>query len=360
MSMDLSRDDLQRLVQIVKELPMFGVERDRRPFLVTALGQSPRANTAAGMIDLGGAPDVAAMKVIIALSKFGQLEYGKQALGVFLNAVAPYVDPDVGDEITAMFKRYPLDSPVTSQRPIDDWRAKDVGKTTELHEKVIGENTLFPIPVLQRALEAARAVVLVEVQPADGSLPWLGTGFLVARDLIMTNHHVIKTPEQARAAVFTFNYQLDPDGKPCPISIAHPEIDGLFHADPALDFTVVQIEAADLSIPPLKLSSKVPMLADAVTLIGHPSGHLKQISLRNNAVQYVDGQVIQYTASTEPGSSGSPLLDRGAIEVVGIHHSGGDLVDPGSGLRCFRNAGTTMRAVLEVLRARAPEVYSRL
>ena len=287
MSVNVSRDDLQRLVQVVKDLPAFGVERDRLPFLVTALGESPRANTAATMIDLGGAPDVAAMKVIIALSKFGQLEYGKQAMGVFLNAVVPYVDLGVGDEIIAMFNRYPLDTPVAARRPIDDWRPREPGKTADLHEKVIGENTLFPIPVLQRALEAARAVVLVEVQPADGS-SWLGTGFLAARDLIMTNHHVIKTPEQARATVFTFNYQLDPDGKPCPTSVAHPKINGLFHADQALDFAVVQIEAADLSIPPLKLSSKVPTLADAVTLIGHPSGYLKQVSLRNNAVQFAD------------------------------------------------------------------------
>ena len=35
-------------------------------------------------------------------------------------------------------------------------------------------------------------------------------------------------------------------------------------------------------------------------------------------------------------------------------------MDPGSGLRYFRNAGTTMRAILEVLRAQAPDIYSRL
>src|SRR5262245_6347946 len=202
MSINLSRDDLQRLVQIVKDLPTFAVERDRRPFLVTALGESPRAKTAATMIDLAGAPDVAAMRVITALSSFGQLEYGEQALGVFLNAVVPYVDLDVGDEITAMFRRYPLDTPVTTRRPIDDWRPRDPGKTADNREKIIGENTLFPIAILQRALDAARAVVLVQVKLADGSGSWLGTGFLVARDLIMTNHHVIETPEQARAAIF--------------------------------------------------------------------------------------------------------------------------------------------------------------
>jgi S1-C subfamily serine protease len=356
----MSPADLQKLVQVVKNLPAFGTERDRRPFLVTALGESPRANTAATMIDLGGAPDVAAMKVITELSRFGQLEYGKPALGVFLNAVVPYVDLDVGDEITAMFQRYPLDRPVTSRRPIDDWRARDVVKTAGDHEKIIGENTLFPIAILQRALDAARAVVLVQVQLPDGSRSWLGTGFLAARDLIMTNHHVIKTPEQAKAATFTFHYQLDLDGRPCQTSVAHPTKDGLFWTDGALDVAVIQVEGVDTSVPPLKLSSRIPTVADAVTLIGHPAGHLKQISLRNNAVQYADGRVVQYTASTEPGSSGSPLLDRGAAEVVGIHHSGGDLLDPGSRRPCFRNAGTTMRAVLEALRAQAQNIYSRL
>jgi hypothetical protein len=360
MSVHLGRDDLQRLVEVVRNLPAFGVERDRRPFLVTALGESPRAKTAAAIIDLGGPPDAAAMRVITALSNFGQLEYGKQALGVFLNAVVPYVDLDVGAEITAMFRRYPLDTPVTFRRPIEDWRPGDPWKTAENHEKIIGENTLFPVAVLQRVLDAARAVVLVRVQLADGSGSWVGSGFLVARDLIMTNHHIIGTPAQATAATFTFNYQLDADGEPYSASVARGRSDGQFHADQALDFAVVEVEGVDPSIPPLKLSSKLPTLTDAVTLIGHPSGYLKQVSLRNNAVQFADGRVVQYTASTQPGSSGSPLFDREAIEVVGIHHSGGDVVDPGSGIPCFRNAGTTMRAVLEDLRAHAPEIYSRL
>src|SRR4051812_38001422 len=195
---------------------------------------------------------------------------------------------------------------------------------------------------------------------ADGSGSWLGTGFLVARDLIMTNHHVIETPEQAKAADFTFNYQLGPDGNPCPTSVAQPTRDGLFWTDETLDVAVVQVEGLDATIPPLKLPAKVPTFADAVTLIGHPSGHVKQVSLRNNAVQFADGRRIQYTASTEPGSSGSPLFDAGALEVVGIHHSGGDLVDPESGIRCFRNEGTTMRAVLEVLRVKVPDIYTRL
>jgi V8-like Glu-specific endopeptidase len=360
MPVELHASDLQRLIAIVKGLPQFVVERDRYPFLVSALGESPRAKTVAGNIDFGGAAESAASKTIIVLAGFGQLEYDKSALGVFLNAVTPYVDLHVGDEIAALHKKYALDLPVASRRPIAHWKATDTGQTTTHHEKVIGENTLFPIAVLQRALAASRAVVLVRFEPTDHRPSQIATGFLVAPSLIMTNHHVVGTAADASDTTYTFNYQLDLSGKECPTTAVQSKKKGLFWADKALDAAVIEVEGVDPEIQPLKLSARVPGRDDAVTIVGHPAGHLKQISLRNNAIQYVDEKVIQYTASTEPGSSGSPLLDRAALEVIGLHHTGGELVEPGSGARYLRNAGTTMRAILLALKTQAAKIYSRL
>jgi V8-like Glu-specific endopeptidase len=360
MAAQLSRADLQSLVHIVKNLSSFSNERDRRPFLVHALGgESPRANTAVTMIDLGGPPDLAAMRLIPQLADFGQLEYGKEALGVFLNAVDPFVALDQGYRINDIIIRYKLNDPVATRRTVTDWHVNDAGEVIDNHEKIIGENTLFPIAVLQRALEAAKSVVHIRVTDPAGK-SWQGTGFLVGRGLVMTNHHVIGTPEQAAGATLTFNYQLDTDGRPCTTSFAGSVPGGLFWSDKALDAAVVQIEESDPTVQPLKLSTKGPQAEDAMTVIGHPSGHVKQISLRNNAIQFADARVLQYTASTLPGSSGSPLLDRDAADVIGIHHSGGDLVDPASSVKYLRNAGTTMRAVVEALRSDARAIFERL
>ncbi len=54
MSVNVSRDDLQRLVQIIKELPVFGIERDRRAFLATALGESIEAVSASDASEMNG------------------------------------------------------------------------------------------------------------------------------------------------------------------------------------------------------------------------------------------------------------------------------------------------------------------
>ncbi len=110
---------------------------------------------------------------------------------------------------------------------------------------------------------------------------------------------------------------------------------------------------------PLVLKPVVVERDQRVNIIQHPGGGPKKISLQNNFVAYADRSVIQYYTSTEPGSSGSPVFNDD-FEVVAIHHSGGDLEEPGTGRRYLRNAGTTMIAVLEDLRANAPDLFERV
>jgi V8-like Glu-specific endopeptidase len=96
-----------------------------------------------------------------------------------------------------------------------------------------------------------------------------------------------------------------------------------------------------------------------VSIIQHPGGHFKKISLQNNFVEYIDRRTTQYTTSTEPGSSGSPVFDDD-FNVVAIHHSGGMLMEPATGRRYLRNAGSSMAAVLEDLKHHAPGIHDRL
>jgi V8-like Glu-specific endopeptidase len=136
----------------------------------------------------------------------------------------------------------------------------------------------------------------------------------------MTNNHVIESQEVAEKSNFSFNYQLDMDGKECPTKIIGAFPDGAFYTNEELDLTVVTLKDVTNFGNPLILKSKLVQRDDRVAIIQHPGGHLKKISIQNNFVAYADKQVLQYTTSTEPGSSGSPVFDDD-FHVVGIHHS---------------------------------------
>jgi V8-like Glu-specific endopeptidase len=256
--------------------------------------------------------------------------------------------------------RYEFATHPVAARGIVGWR----GRETEqgVAEKIIGENTLRDIYILEVLLELSRAVA--RINGPEG----LGTGFLIAEDLLMTNHHVIGCEETAKKCSFQFNYQLDRTGKALPVYVARTLGGGLFRTSPIatynamadeLDYTVVQLADAPKDITPLKLRPVAIKPDSRLTIIQHPGGDYKKISLQNNFVEYLDEYVVQYTTSTEPGSSGSPVLNDD-FNVVAIHHSGGNLPEPSTKRRYLRNEGIRMSAILNDLRQTAPEIYKRV
>jgi V8-like Glu-specific endopeptidase len=82
-----------------------------------------------------------------------------------------------------------------------------------------------------------------------------------------------------------------------------------------------------------------------VNIIQHPAGRPKEISFQNNFVEYVGGNVLQYVTSTLNGSSGAPVLNDG-WEVVALHHAGGNIPEPATQRRYFRNEGILVERVL--------------
>ncbi|MEH2118535.1 trypsin-like peptidase domain-containing protein [Nostoc sp.] len=180
---------------------------------------------------------------------------------------------------------------------------------------------------------------------------------MIAPNLLMTNNHVIKTQEVVEKSNFSFNYQLDINGKECPTQIIGASPNGVFYTNEQLDYTVLTLKEVPDFGKPLIFKSKLMRQDDRVAIIQHPGGHLKKISIQNNFVVYADNQVLQYTTSTEPGSSASPVFDDD-FQVVGIHHSGGMLVEPNTQQRYLRNARTSAIALLNDLKSNAPEIYN--
>lgn len=357
MTVNLSRPDFQKLTHIVQSLPEFGTERDRRRLVAGALEGVPKSDVILARLDLGGTPMGGAVEVIRFLADFGQVAYGKEALGVFLN----YIQAFVGEENTAfisnLFITYPLDAPASPDRPLDHWY--NIVSPEEIREKIIGENTLQHINILELALEVARPVVHLRVVKQNGHQS-LGTGFLVAPDLLMTNNHVIASAVEAITTEYSFNYQLGRDGKLLDIVPVQAMLEGLFYTNPDLDYTVLQLfDEPGKTFGVLKLKEIMVRKDDRVAIIQHPGGHLKKISMQNNFVAYADARDVQYTTSTLPGSSGSPVFND-KFEVIAIHHSGGLLEEPGTGRRYLCNAGTSMIAVLNDLKKYAPEIHNLL
>lgn len=352
MTIKLKQDDFLRLIDLVKGLPDFANARDRRRLVAAALEGSPRAETILGQLDLEGAPAGAAVEVVKFLADFGQVAYAKEALGVFLNYLQGISGDEQAEFIASLFSAYPLkDVAAIRQRPIDDWRGTE--SSQDVREKIIGENTLRDVSMLELALDAAQAVVRI------GCPKGAGSGFMIAADLLMTNNHVIPSQEDATASEFTFNYQLDRAGKiGDPVTVgALPN--GTFCTNELLDYAVVQLRNPPDFGTPLNVRAVLVRRDDRVSIIQHPGGHFKKISMQNNFVAYADRQVVQYTTTTLPGSSGAPVFDDD-FHVVAIHREGGVLEEPSTGQRYLRNGGTSMIAVLADLKASAPTVYARI
>lgn len=122
---------------------------------------------------------------------------------------------------------------------------------------------------------------------------------------------------------------------------------GVFYTSEKLDYAIVQLER----VPGdewdwLPLSARDVRRDDRINIIQHPAGRPKQISLQNNYVEYVGGNVVQYVTSTLPGSSGSPVLNDG-WEVVALHHAGGNLREPTTQRTYYRNEGILVAKILE-------------
>jgi len=272
------------------------------------------------------------------LAGWGEIE-GQEALVLFLLALYQEVGSDGKkvldgfiDAIQNKQKILPgLDQPVTPT------------PTHLISEKLIGEPTLLPIAFLQRAVRLANAVAYIEINSN------LGTGFMITPNFLLTCNHVLPDEESANQALFRFNYQQNIDAGIGPTKDYKRKNGGVFHTSNDFDYTVVEIagqpgiEWGVIEVPTILIS---PVKVDGrVNIIQHPGGRPKQLSFRNNFVEYLDEKVIQYVTHTESGSSGSPVFNDD-WELVALHHAGGIIREPSTQRRYYRNEGIIVKAIL--------------
>jgi hypothetical protein len=333
----LERDDRNRLLGLLENVPLLQNYRGRRQLLERA-----DLEVILPLMDLEGTPFVVAGEIVRTLESYGRVTYEHEAIGMFISALKDIIGSADDNQVflDTLLKKYSLMTP-SKQQPISQSAWKGELDPAGTLEKIIGENTLRHISFLQRGIEVSRSVALVDVVGK-----WVGTGFLIGPNLLMTNNHVLPYRDLLVNTKFRFNYQLTFSGSDelAVDFIALP--DGIFYTSKTLDYSVIELKGEPgKQWGILELSHLTPTIDDRVNIVQHPSGLPKQISFQNNFVQYADSRVVQYVTSTLPGSSGSPVFDNN-WRVVALHHAGGLLTEPVTGRIYYRNEGIATDAIL--------------
>jgi hypothetical protein len=197
-----------------------------------------------------------------------------------------------------------------------------------------------------------RALSVASIRRKLGSRK--GTGFLVragelgcepADELVLlTNYHVINESGQYRALTPPEAEVVFEAGAPT----TRFRVAGIVWSSPTevLDATIVRLQPAVTTLEPaiaarlqpLPIASGLPSLPvppDTIQVyaIGHPNGRELHFSFRGNDLIDHEGPPagnppnparwrVHYTATTDKGSSGSPVFNATAWEVVALHHRG--------------------------------------
>lgn len=220
-------------------------------------------------------------------------------------------------------------------------------------ERILGTSEIFPINFLSRGMRAARAVCKVQLFHAYGGAAGSGTGFLIAPTLMMTNNHVLPTQKAALRSKALFDFALNDDFTPLHVKVAEAA-DDVFFTSPkdALDFTIVSLKPKTVDGTALEDFGYLRLLPhsgkavsdESVSIIHHPQGVVKCLSLRNSKILKVRRSFITYSSDTEPGSSGAPVLND-HWQLVAIHHQA--LAKPGTRSQWIANQGVRISSVFE-------------
>jgi serine protease Do len=159
---------------------------------------------------------------------------------------------------------------------------------------------------VQEITEKARpSLVTITVAGREGGQRGLGTGFVIAPNLVATNLHVI-------GEGFPFTAELA-DG-------TNLEVKAIHASDHELDLAILEVSAGEKQLQPLPLgdSAALPQGA-AVAVLGNPLGfkHSVVAGIVSAKREVNNREMLQLAIPIEPGNSGGPVLDMQG-RVVGL------------------------------------------
>jgi hypothetical protein len=198
--------------------------------------------------------------------------------------------------------------------------------------------------------ESLARVGRIEVE-GHPDLDWVGTGFLVAPDLVMTNRHVAREFSRRDGDTWTFMSGrhagwdvLEERGRADQLEFTVTEVVGIHDADD-IDLALLRVAAPDggPSLPsPLHLAGTSPgdVVGRRVYVVGYPAWdgrrnepddmrrifadiyNVKRLQPGTVTVSGDPDRLLRHDCSTLGGNSGSPIFDLETHHVLGLHFGG--------------------------------------
>lgn len=220
---------------------------------------------------------------------------------------------------------------VNSQGPAFDWRGPTDERELEGLLRPQRDVTSYDMAFIQRASQPAAAVCRIELPNQEA----IGTGFLIAKNLVLTNYHVIAPYEDSAPGalldqiILRFGYLTTASGQGAAGQVFRLSTNPLRRfqtVEQGLDYAVLEVEEGIVSVPELQpialRQSRLPHRDMNIHILQHPEGQTLRVTFSNNGITGVyerDG-LIQYVSDTAVGSSGSPCFNDN-WELVAVHHA---------------------------------------
>lgn len=211
--------------------------------------------------------------------------------------------------------------------------------TSEGPSIVVEESTTASPDWVEHGAALAKAVCRVL---ADG---YVGTGFLIEGDRVLTCHHTLPSMQAADKATVTFDDNA---------RYKYGVIPSSWRGSAELDAAVVTLqESAKQPLSRwgyLELErGRTPRDGDKVMFVAHPDGTAKVMTTKPGRVVRAHGHDLYYTLGTVPGVSGAPIFNED-WRVIAVHGTGGHrMKELSSGDTMLANKGVLISSIRDEL-----------
>jgi hypothetical protein len=258
----------------------------------------------------------------------------------------------LGDLIKAARTQNPGNPRLRALRPLADL-AQASGPAGRQLEDIVRTDGGFQdvIPWLRR-LDKLRSQICRIENPVNQAV---GTGWLVDRDLLLTNWHVVrrvlKGEKKASDVTLRFDYAEDADGTNPGVTFKLAA-EWCLQSSPAsaielgegddeptmaqLDYALLRVAqpAGDMPGPvgerrgwvQTKRGTPAAAFGEIVFVLQHPQGDPLKLAIGASKGSNSAGSRLMHDANTLRGSSGSPCLNA-RLELVALHNAGDPLYD---------------------------------